>query len=135
MWPKHACSCLNMRLFKNKKETIILIISLILAIGIVLFILTFSDVIKSRTQITSTAEPVIELTTDKVIISVGDEFNALDYIKTATDSNGDDISQGITTPDLDTSKAGTYEITFSYKEGDEIIKSKTLKVIVANKGE
>lgn len=120
-----------MKLFKDNKQTAIMIISVILAVLITLFILMFSDVAKSNVH-TQTREPVIELTTDKVIISVGDEFNAKDYIKTATNSLGEDISGGITSPEIDTSQVGTYEITFNYKSGDEVIKSKTLKVIVAN---
>lgn len=121
-----------MKLFTNPKQTVLTVVSVTLAILAVLIALSFSDVLKTNKPVTKT-EPVIELTTDKVILTVGDKFNAKDYIKTAKNSHGEDISQGIKSPELDTSQAGTYEITFDYKEGDTVIKSKTLKVIVANK--
>lgn len=119
-----------MNFFKDTKKLILAIIAVAIIVVIFFGILLVSDSYASKN--TTKVEPVIELTTDKVIIPVGTKFNAKDYIKTATDSNGNDIKDKIESPELNTDNTGTYEITYAYKDGKETIKSKTLKVIVAN---
>lgn len=122
-----------MTFFKSTKSLIIFIIGVALIAVLGFGVVLWSDKYASSNKTEKTKEPVLELTTDKVIIGTGDEFDAKAYIKTAIDSNGKDMKDSINAPELDTTNAGTYEITYSFKDGDEIIKSKTLKVIVANK--
>jgi hypothetical protein len=119
--------------FKSTKSLIIFIIGFVLIAVLGFGVVLLSDNYASSNKTEKTTEPVLELITDKVIIATGDEFDAKVYIKTAIDSNGNDMKDSITAPELDTTNAGTYEITYSFKDGDEVIKSKTLKVIVANK--
>lgn len=118
--------------FKDTKKTVIFICSIILVIVLALGGFIWAEKISTENN-TTKQEPVIELTTDKVIVSVGDKFDAKDYIKTATNSDGKDIKDQVEVPELKTDVTGSYEIVFSYMDGDKVVKSKTLKVIVANK--
>lgn len=122
-----------MNFFKSTKSFVIFIIGIVLITILGLGVVLWSDSYASHNQTEKVSEPILELTTDKVIIATGDKFDAKEYIKTATDSNGNDMKDSITAPELDTTNAGTYEITYAFKDGDEVVKSKTLKVIVANK--
>lgn len=117
--------------FKDTKKTVIFICSIILVIILALGGFIWAEKISTENN-TTKQEPVIELTTDKVIVSVGDKFDAKDYIKTATNSDGKDIKDQVEVPELKTDVTGSYEIIFSYMDGDKVVKSKTLKVIVAN---
>lgn len=117
--------------FKDTKKTVIFICSIILVIILALGGFIWAEKISTENN-TAKQEPVIELTTDKVIVSVGDKFDAKDYIKTATNSDGKDIKDQVEVPELKTDVTGSYEIIFSYMDGDKVVKSKTLKVIVAN---
>lgn len=121
-----------MNFFKDTKKTTVFICSIILVVILALsgFIIVEKYSVENKA---AKQEPVIELTTDKVIISIGDKFNAKDYIKVATDSNGNDVKDKVESPELNTDVTGNYEITYSFKDGDNTIKSKTLKVIVAKK--
>ena len=121
-----------MILFKNTKQTMLILGTNVLSIVSMILVLSLGNAYEKNTQ-DKRVESQIELTTDKVIIAVGDDFNAKDYVAKATNSYGEDISGGIVSPEIDTSVPGTYEVVFTFKEGEEVIKSQTLKVVVAEK--
>ena len=78
-------------------------------------------------------EPVLELTEQKVIIHTGDTFNPKDYIQRASDENGRDISNRISTVELNTELEGTYDVVYQYVVDDAVEIEKKLKVIVTEK--
>lgn len=123
-----------MNFFKDTKKTVIFVCSIILVIILALGGLIVAEKYSAENN-TSKQDPVIELTTDKVIVSTGEKFDAKEYIKVATDSSGNDVKDKVESPELNTDVTGNYEITYSFKDGDKTIKSKTLKVIVAKKNE
>ena len=78
-------------------------------------------------------EPVLELTEQKVIIHTGDTFNPKDYIQRASDENGRDILNRISTAELNTELEGTYDVVYQYVVDDTVEIEKKLKVIVTEK--
>lgn len=119
-----------MGLFKNTKQLILIVATLIIGVATFLLLTTFGQ--KRAETIDNSVEPVIELTTTKVMLHTGDDFDALTYVKTATNSQGEDISREIEAPTLDTTNPGTYDVIYMYQDNGKTIKSKILKVIVAN---
>lgn len=60
--------------------------------------------------------PVLLLTEDRTILSVGDEFNYLTYIRAARDVDGASLSDRIRLDgSVDTAEAGEYTLTYSVK--------------------
>ena len=60
--------------------------------------------------------PVLLLTEDRTILSVGDEFNYLSYIRAARDVDGASLSDRIRLDgSVDTAEAGEYTLTYSVK--------------------
>ena len=60
--------------------------------------------------------PVLLLTEDRTILSVGDEFNYLTYIRAARDVDGASLSDLIRLDgSVDTAEAGEYTLTYSVK--------------------
>lgn len=58
--------------------------------------------------------PLLELSDEKVRLKVGDEFDYRQYIKTALDRNGKDLTYYVRlSGDLDMKKDGRYTVTYS----------------------
>ncbi len=76
--------------------------------------------------------PVLKLTTDKVTLKVGDEFDFYDYIEYAQDEMGNDLSSYIrVNGTLDTSQVGLYALEFYFTAPyPEDLPRKTLTVVV-----
>lgn len=60
--------------------------------------------------------PVLKLTTDKIIIYVGDEINYGAFVKKAWDDVQGDLSHRVTTNLIDTSKEGDYTIKYEVED-------------------
>lgn len=120
-----------MRLFKNTKQVVIWAVTFVVAIAAFYFSTIYGN--KAAKDIKNTVEPVLTLTTDKVLLKVGDDFDVMSYIDTATNKYGEDISKKIKAPSIPTDVPGTYDIVYQYFDGRDLIKSKTLKVIIAEK--
>lgn len=76
--------------------------------------------------------PLLTLTTDTDKVPIGATFNPVNYIASATDKDGNDISTSVITEGtIDTNTPGTYVLTYKLTdmEGNEA-KVKTLKIIV-----
>lgn len=84
--------------------------------------------------ITVTGELVnaeITLSTATVSIPTGSEFNPMDYVLTATDDNGNDLTHLINTDNpVDTSSPGQYTVTYSIKANDSYSSTVSLTVVV-----
>lgn len=117
-----------MRVFRNKKTIIAFIITVIVMILITAYIYVFGVPGIQKVEYT----PKIELTETKAIINTGDEFNASDYIKIATDEYGNDISSRIKTVDVDTTLEGSYDIVYKYTYADDESITATLRLNVIN---
>ena len=66
-----------MILFKNTKQTMLILGTIVLSIVSMILVLSLGNAYARNTQ-DKRVESQIELTTDKVIIAVGDDFNAKD---------------------------------------------------------
>ena len=76
----------------------------------------------------------IELTTDEVILDIGDSFDAKEYIKQAIDTKGNDITdQLIINEAINTSVESEYEVHYLFMQNDQIVSEQILKVIVEDK--
>lgn len=76
--------------------------------------------------------PLLTLTTDVAKVALGTTFNPVNYIDSATNKAGQDISPLVTTEgDINTRKPGTYVLTYKLTddEGNEA-EARTLKIIV-----
>lgn len=113
----------------GKKAIITVIITVLIAVFAGVYLAVYG--IPGLEQ--QAVEPVLELIEQKVIIHVGDTFDAGDYILRASDENGRDISNRIAVAELNTELEGTYDVVYQYVDGDAVKIEKTLKVIVTNK--
>lgn len=77
-------------------------------------------------------KPILELSTYSLTLDRNAEFDDLSYVETAVDENGDDLSRAIHIDgDVDTSKAGTYNVTYYIRSNiDSRRAEKTLRVTV-----
>ncbi len=75
--------------------------------------------------------PIINLSQEKIIIKLGEEFNAKDYVK-ALNYKGENITENVVIEDnVDNTKKGTYKVTYSVNHKD-INVSKTIDVEVVS---
>lgn len=118
-----------MKIFSSTKSLVIFAITAIVATLGACYIFVFGV---PGVDTTETVTPIIELTTDKVMLSVGDEFNASDYIEVATDEYGIDISDKISNADISTKVEGSYNVTYSYECETYGETTSTLRVNVVN---
>lgn len=93
-----------------------------------------NDSAEISVPITVTGEIVnaeIILSTETVSIPTGSEFNPMDYVLTATDDNGNDLTHLINTDNpVDTSTPGQYTVTYSIKANDSFSSAVSLTVVV-----
>lgn len=77
-------------------------------------------------------KPILELSTYRLTLDRNARFNNLSYVETAVDEDGDDLSRAIHIDgDVDTSKAGTYNVTYSIRSNEDSKRAeKTLRVTV-----
>lgn len=59
-------------------------------------------------------KPLLVLTKSSVTLNHGDSFNSIHYIRTALDQDGSSLADSvIVTGEVDTSKSGTYQLTYT----------------------
>ncbi|MDB8789110.1 NPCBM/NEW2 domain-containing protein [Romboutsia sp. 1001216sp1] len=75
-------------------------------------------------------QPILE-TVGGLTLALGENFNALDYVK-ATDYNGNKLKDIKVTSDVDTTKKGNYTVTYEVTDNDAISKE-TMNVNVVSK--
>lgn len=63
--------------------------------------------------------PVIELENDSVTLDYGSQFNAGDYIKSATDNIDGDVKNSVQWNSIDTSISGTFTVTYTVKDASD----------------
>ncbi|QNL92851.1 immunoglobulin-like domain-containing protein [Lactococcus lactis] len=90
-----------------------------------------NQVIEGEGDYIPTGESPVINATDKTL-KVNDSFDALKDV-TATDAEDGDLTGSITVKsnDVDTSKAGTYHVTYSVTDSDGNVTEKTITVVVA----
>ncbi|MDO4556603.1 MAG: DUF5011 domain-containing protein, partial [Lachnospiraceae bacterium] len=88
-----------------------------------------SEVLKMELDRTG---PLLVLTTDTEHVDLGANFEPVNYIASATDADGNDISTLVVTEgDLDTSTPGTYALTYKLTDADgNEATSRSLKITV-----
>lgn len=77
-------------------------------------------------------KPILELSTYHLTLDRNAKFDELSYVETAVDEDGDDLSRAIHVDgDVDTSKAGTYNVTYYIRSNEDSKRAeKTLRVTV-----
>lgn len=119
----------------GSKKMILLIVAClsILALLAVWIIPQFMEQLDPNQDSNDTAMG-IELTTDEVILDIGDSFDAKEYIKQAIDTKGNDITdQLIINEAINTSVESEYEVHYLFMQNDQIVSEQILKVIVEDK--
>ena len=119
----------------GSKKMILLIVAClsILALLAVWIIPQFMEQLDPNQDSNDTAMG-IELTTDEVILDIGDSFDAKEYIKQAIDTNGNDVTdQLIINEAINTSVESEYEVHYLFMQNDQIVSEQILKVIVEDK--
>ena len=120
-----------MKIFEDKLSVIVLVATTTMTIGI-------GTVFRNRESIISAfqkkeIQPVLELTDTEVELNVGDEFNAENYIKTATDSSGEDVTKDVGSALIDTSKQCEYEVVYTLVDDDKKLEE-SLSVKIVDRG-
>lgn len=100
-----------MHLFRNTKQTVLWIISAVLAVA---FFVGGIMLRSSVGDVTAVKTPVLELTTKSVELKIGDKFDALSYIKQATGTKGQDLTKDVSVPTISTKVPGEYDVTYKY---------------------
>ena len=79
-----------------------------------------TDSVSFNTNIYSASDgPTVTLIQSSVTISVDSDFDPMDYVDSATDTNGEDISELVNVSgDINLSKAGQYTLTYSVTNAD-----------------
>lgn len=105
----------------GNKKTVIALFSIIF-VGLSIYITTYED----------TKAPVIKLKGDKTIkLTVGKTYK--ENGATVADNSGEKIKLAINSDEVDTSKVGTYEVTYTAKDsnGNKTTVVRTVKVVAA----
>lgn len=118
-----------MELFENRSALVAMILATTLTVGI-------GSTFKNRNEIVTMfqkeeVEPVLELTTDIVTLNTGDTFIAESYIKTATDSKGENAEKDVASASIATSKECEFEVVYTLVDETKTIEKK-LEVKVMN---
>lgn len=119
----------------RKKTIFVVITSLILAMLIVsgvLYVISINTHNKFVEQQVVQRELELELTNEEITLSVGDAFNAKQYIKKATDKNGKDLAEEVKIFEkIETGKPGKFIVTYRIiSQEDRTVIEKKLNVIV-----
>lgn len=85
-------------------------------------------------EIKDTKPPTLTLTNDVVDLTVGDEFDPIEYIKDAQDEIDGDLKEQVEIDNpVDINKTGEYEVNYSVKDKNGLQTESTLKVTVKDK--
>lgn len=85
-------------------------------------------------EIKDTKSPTLTLTNDVVDLTVGDEFDPMQYIKDAYDEIDGDLKEQVEIDNpVDINKTGEYEVKYSVKDKNGLQTESTLKVTVKDK--
>lgn len=123
-----------MRLFKNTKQTVMWVITGVLAVLFLAAGLYMRRDIEGGSN--EARPPVLILTAKEVELHTGDKFDALAYVKQATGTDGSDLTKDVEVPDIPTDVPGEYNVTYTYTGTDPDSKaSATMHVIVSNDAE
>lgn len=80
-------------------------------------------------------EPVLELSQARVQVELNKQFDYQSYIKTANDKEDGDLLSKVEHSDIQTTKAGSYQVDYSLKDNDNHEVKKVLKVDVVKMDE
>lgn len=94
----------------------------------------FHDTVSETIKVPiSRTKPLIVLTDSSVTIEKDEAFNALEYVASATNEEGQNLTSRIkTTGEVDTGKAGTYSISYTLTDSD-LEQADTVKLSVTVK--
>lgn len=85
-------------------------------------------------EIKDTKSPTLTLTNDIVELTVGDEFDPVQYIKDAQDEIDGDLKGQVEIKNpVDINKVGEYEVVYSVKDKNGLLTESTLNVTVKDK--
>lgn len=86
--------------------------------------------VEQKEEIIDDESPILELTTDKIIIEINKDINYTEYIKEATDDIDGDLIDKVQYSKIDTSVVGEYEILYFVFDSSNNMAQKLLNVVI-----